>query len=46
MAQIITPQKAKLCPDNNTTAYIYIEIEIEIEIERETERLRRGSETS
>ena len=24
MAQIITPQKAKLGPDNNTTAYIYI----------------------
>ena len=26
MAQIITPQKAKLGPDNNTTAYIYIYI--------------------
>ena len=26
LAQIITPQKAKLGPDNNTTAYIYIYI--------------------
>ena len=29
LAQIITPQKAKLGPDNNTTAYIYIYIMLE-----------------
>ena len=43
MAQIITPQKAKLGPDNNTTAYsicIYIYIYTEEREQRERERER------
>ena len=28
--EIITPQKAKLGPDNNTTTYVYIYIDCEV----------------